>query len=149
DCTVGMDGAGDSTGGRLRLLLASSSLAALLIGGGTPAAFAPGVCDNTQTRPGNAAPVSQPAPPPIHCITIQNNFTVTGSVSNAGVISTGNGAPPTTTGITINNSVVTGTVTNSGTISGAAFGMRVRNNATLSGGITNSGAFSGGLFGIY
>ena len=89
---------------RLRLLLATSSVAALLIGGGAPAAWAQCAINDVGTSVG---PVSNAAA--INCINIQNS-TVTGSVTNTGTgtITTTGAAPPTETGITINNSKVTG-----------------------------------------
>ena len=84
----------------------------------------------------------------INCINIQNNFTVTGSVSNAGTITATGAAIPTQTGITINNSSVGGGISNSGTITAVNVGILVGtnsfvpNNAILTGGITNSGTIS-------
>ena len=124
--------------GRWRLL-ASSSMAALLVGGGVPAAVA-GTCTINITS-GTQASVSNSAA--INCIYV-NNATVTGNVTNTGggvINATGSGIP-TRTGITIDSSTIGGTVSNSGTINANASGILIWNNATVSGGVTNSGTIS-------
>ena len=98
-------------------------MAALLIGGGTPAAYA-GACAITETGPGSAASVTNAAT--INCIVINNGFTVTGSVSNAGTIT----ATTTETGITITTgAAVLGGISNSGTISAGNNGIFVGGRA--------------------
>src|SRR5580704_7426006 len=131
--------------GGLRLLLGSSSVAALLIGGGAPAAFA-----QCAISPGTNQPsVSNSAA--INCINI-NGITVTGNVTNTstGTLTATGFSQPTRTGITINNASVGGAISNAGHItatSGAGFGFTgngilVTNNASVSGGISNSGMIS-------
>jgi hypothetical protein len=93
-------------GTRPRLtLLASSSVAALLIGGGAAPAFAcyTGSFIGGHTNAGATA-----------CIVVQNT-SFTGNLSNTGTIAPGN-----PTDILISGSTITGSVTNSGTISGGA-----------------------------
>jgi Autotransporter beta-domain len=132
---------------RRRVLLASGSIFALVIGGSATSAFADS-CDITRTGPGTAATVSNPRGATVTCINTQNNFTVTGSVSNAGSINANGTTAPTENGITIDNSSVSGGISNNGTITAANAGITigtsqfVPNNATLSGGITNSGTIS-------
>jgi uncharacterized protein with beta-barrel porin domain len=125
--------------GGLRLLLGSSSVATLLIGGGAPAAFA-----QCAVSPGtNHSSVSNSAA--INCINI-NGITVTGNVTNtgSGIITATGFTAPTRTGITINDASVGGAVVNAGSITASAFGngIFVTNNATVSGGISNSGTIS-------
>ena len=124
---------------RLSTLLASSSLAALLVGSGAPAAFA-----QCAISPGtNQSSVSNSAA--INCINIQG-IAVTGNVINTGPPNTGiitptGFAPPTRTGITINSASVGGAIVNAGQITAptSGDGIVVTNNATVSGGISNSG----------
>ncbi len=132
---------------RFRHLLASSSVAALLIGGGASAAFAQCAINpvTNQTSVSNSAA--------INCINI-NGITVTGNVTNTGPPNTGvitatGATAPTRTGITINNASVGGAIVNAGqiTASTAGNGITVNNNATVSGGISNSGTISAGSFG--
>ena len=96
---------------KLGALLASSSLAALLVGTGAPAAFA-----QCAISPGTNQPsVSNSAA--INCINI-DGITVTGDVTNTGtgtLTATGAGQP-SRTGITINNASVGGAVINAGHI---------------------------------
>ena len=103
-------------GGR-RLLLASTSVAALLIGGGAPSAFA-GTCAINEVGV-TVGSVTNAATTP-NCINIQNSI-VTGNVTNTGtgVITATGATPPTATGITINNSSIGGTISNTGTITAA------------------------------
>jgi uncharacterized protein with beta-barrel porin domain len=132
---------------RRRALLASGSIFAFVIGGSFTSAFADS-CAITRTGPGTAATVSNPSGATVNCINIQNNFTVTGTVSNAGGINANGSTAPTENGITIDNSSVSGGISNSGTITAANAGITigtsqfVPNNAVLSGGITNSGTIS-------
>jgi uncharacterized protein with beta-barrel porin domain len=133
---------------RLRLAsrwLASSSMAALLIGGGTPAAFA--ACNTSYTNttaPGctNAAVITG--------IGI-NNSTITGTINNTGVI-TPNGIALT------NGSTIAGSIVDSGTIGGGIVIDRTSTidagvsgiappaivilGATFTGGISNAGTLS-------
>ena len=131
--------------GRLRLLLASSSVAALLLGGGPRSAFAACTINDVGV---NVAAVSNSAA--IDCINVQNS-TVTGSVTNtgAGTLTPVGITPPTATGITINNSKIGGSVSNAGTITAPlATGIVVNNNSSVAGRVTNSGSLSAGIFGI-
>ena len=128
--------------GRRGLLLASTSLAALL-GGGVPSAFAG--CAVTQNG-GTVSTVSN-ASPAGTCILIENGANVTGNVANSGVLTANGGAAPSSTGITIANSTVGGTVTNNGAINAKAQGILIEDNASVFGGISNSGAISASLYG--
>ena len=128
--------------GRRGLLLASTSLAALL-GGGVPSAFAG--CAVTQNG-GTVATVSN-ASPAGTCILIENGANVTGNVANSGVLTANGGAPPSGTGITITNSTVGGTVTNSGAINAKARESSSKTTPASSGGISNSGTISASLYG--
>ena len=118
-------------GTSLRRLLASSSLAALLIGGGASPDFATS-CAITETGVLVASVTNTAA---INCIFIQNS-TVAGSVTNT---SAGNIAA-IGTGISINLSTVGGGVSNAGSIASGSIGINLKNIATLAGGIVNSGA---------
>ena len=89
----------------LRHLLASSSLAAILIGGGTPAAYA--TCSTSITT--NQAGCSNSTT--ITKISI-SNATITGDVQNT---STGIISPD---GITLTNSTITGSILNDGSVGG-------------------------------
>jgi uncharacterized protein with beta-barrel porin domain len=143
----------DSAGGRvsgrplrsatLCLLLASSSVAALLIGGGTQPAFA--VCANT-VGPGAVASFTNPSGQTIACVTF-NNATVSGNVVNAGTITPGGPS-----GIQFSNSsTINGSVSNSGTISVSGAGIDAEsggNGVTFFGGITSSGTITAGGDGI-
>ncbi|HEX4409313.1 MAG TPA: autotransporter domain-containing protein [Xanthobacteraceae bacterium] len=125
---------------RLGALLASSSLAALLVGTGAPGAFA-----QCAVSPGTNQPsVSNSAA--INCINI-NGINVTGNVTNTstGTITATGFSQPSRTGITINNASVGGAIVNAGHITAASGtgitgnGIFVTNNASVSGGISNSG----------
>ena len=137
---------GEASGRRLRLLLASSSVAALLVGGGVPA-FAQCAVNDVNNSLGTG-PISNSTA--INCINVQNS-TVNGSVTNAGagVITPSGGTPPTKTGITIDNSTIGGTISNAGTITMGATGIKVDNDATVSAGISNSGTISARIEGIF
>jgi len=142
--------------GRVRLLLASSSVAALLIGGGAPSAFA--ACGPTLT--GSVSGCTNSGTTPGIVIT---NATVSGNISNTGSI--------TATGISVtNHSTINGAILSSGTIetsSPSASGISIDatsqvvtsefsstltavrvNGSTFIGGITNSGTISGQLGGV-
>ena len=133
--------------GRRRVLLASGSIIAFILGGSSTSAFADS-CAITRTGPGTAATVSNPSGTTVNCINVQSNFTVTGTVSNAGTINANGTSAPTENGITVDNSSVGGGISNSGAITAANAGITigtnqfVANNANLSGGITNSGTIS-------
>ena len=131
-------------------LLASSSLAALLIGGWAPAAFAApapvGTCSINDVGVSVGAVSNSAA---IDCINILNS-TVTGDVTNAGagIITTTNTTTPSRTGILIDNSTINGAIVNNGTIhasSSGGAGILVDNNAFVTGGISNSGTISGSV----
>jgi uncharacterized protein with beta-barrel porin domain len=123
-----------------RLLLATSSVAALLAGDGARAVLA-GSCTinpaTNQSSVGNSAA--------INCINI-SAITVTGNVTNAGtgVITAGASG----TGIAINNSRIGGTISNAGTIDAGNVGIQLGGPSTFTGGIANSGTISAGVSGI-
>src|SRR5580704_16461729 len=98
----------------LPALLATTSVAALLLGGAP--ARAGGLSFNGQTQ----ASVTNPANTTVTSIVI-NNSTVTGAVTNAGTISPGKagvGFDGATVALTVtNNSTIGGGIHNSGTIS--------------------------------
>ena len=124
---------------RLRLLLASSSVAALLVGGGAPAAYAG--CSASPNNHGNTT-----------CIDIVNS-SIAGNVTNTGtgvITATGNAAP-TRTGITINNSTIGGAVVNAGQIASGVSGngILVTNDAIVVGGISNNGTIAAAFNGIF
>ena len=124
--------------GRLYGLLASTSVAALLIGGGAPAAFA--AC---QIAPGSdQALVSNSGA--INCIRI-DGIAVTGNVTNTntGTLTATNPSLQSN-GIIILNASVGGAVVNAGQITAAGYGngIFVTNQATVSGGISNSGTIT-------
>jgi outer membrane autotransporter protein len=116
---------------RVALLLATSSVAALVVGGSAPARAA---CGNVIS--GSSGPYTNPTGTTIPCVTF-SNATVTGNVSNAGTIT-----PGSPTGILMSNSTVNGAVTNSGSIVVDGDGILVSNGAQVSGGISNSGTIS-------
>ena len=131
---------------RFRALLASTSVAALLVGTGAPAAFA-----QCAISPGtNQSSVSNSAA--INCINI-TGITVTGDVTNTitGTLTAAGASQPTRTGITINNASVGGAVINAGHITASTLGngIFVTNDAIVSGGISNNGAISAGGNGIF
>jgi uncharacterized protein with beta-barrel porin domain len=150
-------------GGRRRVgLLLSTSVAALLIGGGAPAAF--GQCYTgpfpfTNSGPqtcitvsgtsfsGNvvnsATGVITPGSP--NGILVTNSSSIAGQISNAGTISiTGPGA-----GIMVDtNSIITNGIVNQGLIQASGAGIVVDGVATFGGGISNSGTITGGSAGI-
>jgi uncharacterized protein with beta-barrel porin domain len=133
--------------GTLRQLLVSSSVAALLIGGGAPRALA--ACAITENGTSVASVTNSGA---INCINIQNS-TVTGNVTNTstGTLTATGTSAPTQTGITISNASVGGAVVNAGhitTTSTSGHGIFVTNSAAVSGGISNSGSISAAGFGI-
>ena len=121
--------------------LASSSLAALMIGNGAPPALA-GACAISPVT--NQSSVSNSGS--INCINL-SGITVTGNVTNTGTITpTG----PTQAGIGIDNSSIGGTISNSGTITGArsANAIDVTGSSAVAGGIANSGTITASERGI-
>ena len=137
--------------GRLRLLLASSSLAALLIGGGAPGAYAACAINDVGNSLG-AGPFNN-STNSINCINIENSTVNggTGNVSNTSpgaIITTPTGLP---TGIRINNSTLTGAVINTGAITTGmttGAGIRLINNAVVASGVTQHRTISAATFGI-
>ena len=125
-----------------RVLLASTSIFAFVIGGSSTSAFADS-CAITRTGPGSAATVSNPSGATVNCINIQNNFTVQCRQHQRE-----RQYRPTQNGITIDNSSVGGAISNSDTITASNIGIAVgtsefvANTATVSGGITNGGTIS-------
>ncbi|MFZ3310108.1 MAG: hypothetical protein WA280_12145, partial [Xanthobacteraceae bacterium] len=123
-------------------LLASTSVAALLTGGGAPSAFASGPCTPSGYSFINQTVGAISNSGAITCIYVQNS-TVSGSVTNTatGMITPSPSNVPT--GITINNSTIGGSVSNAGTITASSgIGIAINSNATVSGGIVNSGTIS-------
>jgi outer membrane autotransporter protein len=153
----------DNSRSRLRLLLATSSLAALIVGACGPARAGGGCGIGTTSGYNNPFGTTVP------CIFF-NGLNVTGNAVNAGTVSPGgpfgikvlggtfNGAVinsgsitiPGGVGISINTVTnFTGGVTNSGTISANATGISVSAVSTFAGGITNTGTITSvGNFGI-
>jgi hypothetical protein len=135
-----MDGAGRSSSGRLRLLLRSSSVAALLIGVGAPPAFA------CYTGPFTGGYVNVGA---TACITVSNT-SFSGFLQNVGTIS------PGPIGIAvINNSTINGQILDSGRISASGRGILIDGTSQINGsniaisiagstfaGISNAGTIS-------
>ena len=122
-----------------RALLASSSLAALMVGGGAPHAFA--ACTPVPTSGvNNAGSVSG------YCI---NNETVTGNITNSGKI--------TASGISFTSGALVGHIHNTGTIAGGIkldAASQINSGATtaigiighsFTGGISNAGTITGGV----
>ena len=136
---LGMGGAKARDSRRSRLLLASSSLAALMIGGGAPSAFAACAINDVGVAVG---PVSNSSA--INCIVIQNS-TVAGDVTNTGTGTITATTPPSNVGVTINNSAINGAVVNAGHITATGQGIDVSNNAMIAGGITNTGTIAAAL----
>ncbi|MFZ0606870.1 MAG: autotransporter domain-containing protein [Xanthobacteraceae bacterium] len=130
-----------------RALLATSSVAALLIGTGAPAAYAQ-PCGSGGIAIVGASQGSVSNPGPISCIYISNS-TIGGSVTNSvgGTIATTAG-PPSSTGITVTDSTITGTISNAGAISASGNGILITNDATVAGGISNSGTITANVNGI-
>jgi uncharacterized protein YhjY with autotransporter beta-barrel domain len=150
---------------RLRLLLASSSVAALLVGGGTPAAFA--ACVNGA---GSGSGYDH-ATGTVACIQVKNtsftgnitnegtirpsgigfiNGTMSGSILSTGVINGGISIDGTSkivsTGIAIKTtgSTFTSGIANAGTISAHYSDILVESASTFTGSISNSGTISAG-----
>jgi hypothetical protein len=130
---------------RFAALLASSSVAALLIGGGKPASAAfCAILQDTGTVPSltNTAPN-------LNCIYVTNGAGVAGDITNTGGIGSSGSLRD---GIIIDQSAsVGGSIINSGTINGAAgmnVGIYVHDGATLLGDISNGGTISGAPVGL-
>jgi hypothetical protein len=123
----------------LRPLLASTSLAALLIGVGSPAAFAQ--CAQNIVGQTNVPSVTN-STNFINCINVQNS-TVTGNVTNTadGVITATGAVTPTSDGITIQGGSIGGDVVNAGQITASVGGIAIA--SPVSGRIINSGTISG------
>ncbi len=128
-------------GRSLRRLMASSSVAALLLGGGASTALAVPQCSINDINQSVGTVTNTGS---INCINIQNS-TVTGNITNsagASIHATG-GAPPSRTGITVNGGSVSGAIINAGSITAVnGSGIVVENNAVVSGGITNIGTIT-------
>ncbi len=160
--------------GRLGLtFLASSSLAALMIGGGMPAAYA--ACPNpANNHTGNLTTITNSGA--VTCISVSNAF-VGGFIANSGTISplgisvanttmlggiTDGGPSATIAGgiavdsrTTITGVIAIGTVptfgggiSTAGVIATTTDAISVKNASTFSGGIINSGSITAGTRGI-
>jgi uncharacterized protein with beta-barrel porin domain len=155
-----------SRGRRARLgwWLASTSLAAVLVGGGAPPAFAacvsvnatfdnpsaqtvPGVCVTNTSFTGNITNEGTISPLGI----VFTNGTITGFIASTGAISGGisldsqSRISASGTAISISGDFA-GNISNGGAISSAAAtGIRVDGVSTFAGGITNSGSISAHL----
>ena len=117
---------------RLGLLLASSSVAALLVAGGAPRAFSQ-TFDIT-TTPGNAV-IPNSTFTAVRVAT--PNVSVGGSVINTGTVNA------TATGILINNdATLVGGLTNNGVVGLSSKNGILVNGATIVGGISNSGTIT-------
>jgi uncharacterized protein with beta-barrel porin domain len=128
----------------LRLLLASSSVAALLIGCGTPSALA-APCTNTVT-----AAFDNPIATTVANVCVHNT-SFTGSITNEGKISP--------SGIAFQNGTITGKINSAGVVNGGiSLDATSKITATQSsieitgtsftGGISNAGTLSAGKYGI-
>jgi hypothetical protein len=113
------------------------TFAALLIGVGTPAAFAQ--C-NVNITSGTPPDVTNSGA--INCINI-SGATVTGNVTNTstGVITASGPSTPTSNGITISGGSIGGDVVNAGQITASVGGIAIA--SPVSGRIINSGTISG------
>jgi uncharacterized protein with beta-barrel porin domain len=133
-------GAVSASPGRLGVLLASSSIAALLVSGSGPAMAA---CTNT-IGPGASASFTNPNGTIIPCVQFQG-ATISGNVVNAGTISPGGPDGMIFTNSGGNGTTILGAVSNAGKISVAGTGILVGAGggaATLLGGITNTGTIT-------
>ena len=119
----------DAQGRKVALLL-SSSIAALLVAGGTPPAWA--ACGNNIH-----ASFDNPAAQTTPCVAVTNT-SFTGNITNEGTISPG--------GITLSNGTLTGSIISTGTIAG---GISLDGKSVISSTGTaiaiSGGAFSGGI----
>ena len=134
-----VDKNGGLQAGGLRLLLPLFSVAAFLLCGGTPSAFAD-TCAINDVGITTGSVINTGT---INCINIQNS-TVSGNMTNTagGAISaTGFFGSPTDTGIVIsNNASVSGSVSNAGSITASLAGINIF--APVFGGVANSGTIS-------
>jgi uncharacterized protein with beta-barrel porin domain len=133
---------GGQVGARLRRLLTSSSVAALLVGSGAPSAFAVSPCAEPTSGPYSNSGS-------INCIFITNG-TISPRMSFSGAItntSKGSISTASMNGITIGVSTFSGAISNAGTISAWNVGIEIANAAVAGGGISNSGTISAGLSG--
>ncbi len=151
---------------RLRLLLASSSVAALLVAGGAPRAVSQ-TFDITTTPGNEIIPNStftavRVTPPNVSVggsvintgtvnatatgILINNNATLVGGLTNNGIV-----GPSSKNGILVNGATIIGGILNSGTItnSNSGAGIAVTNVSTFGGGISNSATIDVGGNGIF
>ena len=120
----------------MRLFLASTSVAALLTGSGTPSALADGCYAGPFPFTNNGT---------VHCIVVSNT-SFSGNLVNSG---TGTISPGEPTGIYVNNSTITGQISNAGTISASGPGILIQSNSVLTNGISNSGTIAAGGTGIF
>jgi hypothetical protein len=121
-------------------LLATTSVAALLLGAPLPAGAA-GI-----SVTGNANKVDNPANTTVTSI-IVNNANVSGAVTNEGTVTPGKAVGGATQAISITNSTIGAGITNSGTITtnaaAGAVGVGIGvNGGMVSGGLTNSSTLS-------
>ena len=159
------------SGPGLRALLATSSVAALLIGGGTPAAYA-AACSNVVS-----APFDNPLNTTIQNVCVDASFTapgsnitnegsispsgiafvggtINGSILSTGVIDGGISLDATSmisgshTAISIGGAIFTGGISNSGMLSVGGSGIVVNGPSTFTGGISNSGTITASGNGI-
>jgi hypothetical protein len=116
--------------GRKVTLLVTTSVAALLVGGGAPSAWA--ACGNNI-----GAAFDNPAAHTTPCVAVTNT-SFTGNITNEGTIAPG--------GITFSHGTITGSIVSSGTIAG---GISLDGKSAISSTSTaiaiNGGAFSGGI----
>jgi uncharacterized protein with beta-barrel porin domain len=116
---------------RVRFLLSSSSLAALIIGGSGHSASA-SLCDSA-----TAGGYDNPSLSSIICINA-NTLSITGNITNEGSLTRGANQPA----ILLSGTTVTGFIGNSGTAQGY---LELTNSSSVTGGFTNSGTFGGVL----
>jgi outer membrane autotransporter protein len=124
---------------RIGLLLATTSVAALLAAAQTPASAQ---CAITVTGP--SGPVSNSNP--INCITI-DNAVVSGNVTNTGAGTITTTVTPTGINVT-NSSTINGQISNAGTITATGAGIWVQSNSVVTNGIVNTGTITSGGTGI-
>ena len=116
---------------RIGLLLATTSVAALLAAAQTPASAAP--CTISVTTPGG--PVTNAAA--IDCIEIIGT-TVTGNVTNTNTGTINPGSTAAGIGINVDNSTINGQISNAGTITVTGPGILVQSNSVVTNGIVNT-----------
>ena len=147
-CEAAADGGGSMrvSAANLRALLASSSVAALLVGAGAPPARASSCSTGNPYFFSGASVGSVSNSGNITCIQIVNS-TVGGNVSNTGSINGAGSFAPTRTGITVDSSKIGGAIINQGTITSSPTaltgnGILIQNGATVVGGVTNGGTIT-------